>query len=318
MCFHVYLYFISFYFFLFVFQFVKYIYFFIIYEEEKIDNSFSSNSDFFLLNEINDENLKKKGLVQSKIINEHYEMKYFEDFFNSRKKVNGNIYLFSLKELELLIQDFVKYLTPHPKSGANGFSEFINNKPCRKIEKSIIYGKEIKITISNPKEVKTSFYQQNYTNYEVNTDITLWKVNRRYSDFIWLRENLIKLYPGIYCPPLPEKKAGPSRLGDKFIEKRRLFLTQFINDLAKIEIFKSSEVFIDFLSVQDRDRFEQKKEEFNSKKTPSFLGDNLSFTGNVNLMEDSDKLDNYFNNIGNYLEMQTQIIEEMKENLKLY
>ena len=37
-------------------------------------------------------------------------------------------------------------------------------------------------------------------------------------------------------------------------------------------------------------------------------------------MEDSDKLDNYFNNIGNwnYLEMQTQIIEEMKENLKLY
>ena len=97
------MYFISFYFFLFVFQFVKYIYFFIIYEEEKIDNSFSSNSDFFLLNEINDENLKKKGLVQSKIINEHYEMKYFEDFCNSRKKVNGNIYLFSLKELELLI-----------------------------------------------------------------------------------------------------------------------------------------------------------------------------------------------------------------------
>ena len=93
-------------------------------------------------------------------------MKYFEDFFNSRKKVNGNIYLFSLKELELLIQDFVKYLTPHPKSGANGFSGFINNKPCRKIEKSIIYGKEIKITIWNPKEVKTSFYQQNYTNYE--------------------------------------------------------------------------------------------------------------------------------------------------------
>ena len=52
----------------------------------------------------------------------------------------------------------------------------------------------------------------------------------------------MKLYPGIYCPPIPDKKAGPARLEDKFIEKRRLFLTQFINDLAKIEIFKASEV----------------------------------------------------------------------------
>jgi hypothetical protein len=287
-------------------------------EEEKIDNSFSSNSDFFILNDIKDENSKKKQLIQSKIINEKYELKHFEDFCNSRKKVNGNIYLFSLKELELLIQDFVKYHTPHPNSGINGLSGFINNKLCKKIEKSIINDKQIKITITNPKEIKTSFYQQNYTNYEVHTDLTLWKVNRRYSDFIWLRENLIKFYPGIYCPPIPEKKPGPARLEDKFIEKRRLFLTQFINDLARIEIFKSSDVLIDFLSVQDRDRFDRKKEEYNSKKVPILLEDNLSFTGNVNLMEDCDKLDNYFNNIENYLDTQMQIFGEMKTNLNSY
>ena len=286
--------------------------------EIKLDNSFSSNSDFYLLdNSYNKEIQKKKDLIQTEIIDKKYEYKHFEDFCNSRKHVNGNIYLFSYEELKSLIDDFVKYHTPHPNQGSND-SQFINRKQCKKIEKTDFNGKKFKITISNPKEIKTSFYQQNYTCYEINTDPLLWKVLRRYSDFIWLRETLMKLYPGIYCPPIPEKKAGPARLEDKFIEKRRLFLTQFINDLCKNEIFKSSDALNDFLSIQDRNRFEKIKDIYNSKTAPVLLEDNFSFTGYVNLMEDSKKLDNYFNNIEKYLEMQSQIIEDMKENLKSY
>ena len=152
----------------------------------------------------------------------------------------------------------------------------------------------------------------------MHTDLTLWKVNRRFSDFIWLRNTLTKFYPGIYCPPIPEKKAGPARFEDKFIEKRRLFLTQFINDLTKIEIYKSSEVLIDFLSTKDRNRFEREKENFDSKNEPALLEDNWSFTGQVNLMEDSKKIDNYYKNIGKYLDMQSEILDGMKDNLKLY
>ena len=288
-------------------------------EEILINDSFLSNSDFFLLDDKNDKDLqKKKDLIHNEIISKNYEYNHFEDFCNSRKHVNGNINLFSLEELKLLISDFIKYHTPHPQGGANIISQFINKKPCKLIEKSVINDKIVKITISNPKEVQTSFYQQNYTCYEICTDLTLWKVYRRYSDFIWLRETLMRLYPGIYCPPIPEKKAGPSRFEDKFIEKRRLFLTQFINDLTKIEIFKSSEVLIDFLSIKDRDRFEKKKEIFNSKNGPILLEDNWSFSGNANLMEDSKKIDNYYNNISKYLEMQAQILDGMKDNLNLY
>ena len=140
--------------------------------------------------------------------------------------------------------------------------------------------------------MQTSFYQQNYTSYDVHTDLTLWKVNRRFSDFIWLRDTLTKFYPGIYCPPIPEKKAGPARFEEKFVEKRRLFLTQFINDLAKIELYKSSEVLIDFLSTKDRNRFEREKENFDSKNEPTLLEENWSFNGTANLMEDSKKIDN--------------------------
>ena len=285
--------------------------------EEKIDNSFSSNSDFFLLEEQNDkDNQKKKILIQTEIINKKYEIKHFQDFCNSRKQINGNIYLISYEELKSLIEEFIKYHTPHPQ-GINNISQFINNKPCKKIEKSVINDKVIKISITNPKEIKTSFYQQNYTCYEIYTDLPLWKVDRRYSDFIWLRETLMKLYPGIYCPPIPEKKAGPARLEEKFIEKRRIFLTQFINDLAKNEIFKSSDVLIDFLSIRDRKRFDRRKENYNSMNAPTLLEDNFSFSGIAYLMEDSKKLDNYYNNISKYLEMQTQILDEMKYNLNL-
>ena len=281
------------------------------------NSSLSSTSDYFLLEDKNDKEItKKKELIQSEIINKNYDFKHFQDFCNSRQQVNGNVYLFSYDNLKSLISDFVKYHTPHPKSGGN--SNFVNNKPCRLIEKSVINDRIIKISITNPKEVQTSFYQQNYTSYDVATDLTLWKVSRRYSDFIWLRETLMKLYPGIYCPPLPEKKPGPARLEEKFIEKRKLFLTKFINDLVKNEIFKSSEVLIDFLSIQDRNRFETRKEIYNSKKPPVLLEENFSFTGNANLMEDSKKIDNYFNNIQKYFETQALILDEMKNNLNLY
>ena len=288
-------------------------------EEIKIDNSFSSNSDYFLLDNPNDKELqKKKDLIQSEIINKNYEYKHFEDFCNSRKQVNGNIYLFSLDELKSLISDFTKYHTPYPQQGSNNNKQFINKKECKMIEKSVLNDRKVKITITNPIEIKTSFYQQNYISYEIYTNPTIWKVNRRYSDFIWLRDTLMKFYPGIYCPPMPEKKAGPARFEEKFIEKRRAYLTKFINDLAKNEIFKSSEVLIDFLSIQDRDRFEKRKESYNSKNPPILLEENLSFSGYVNLMEDSKKLDNYFNNIGKYLEMQTSLLDEIKEHLKSY
>jgi len=288
-------------------------------EINKQNESFFSNSGFFLLEDVKDVDLqKKKELVQTEIVNKNYEYKHFEDFCNSRKQVNGNINLFSLEELKSLISDFVKLHTPHPQSGNYNNPQFINIKSCKLIEKTPINDKVVKISITNPKEVQTSFYQQNYTSYDVHTDLTLWKVNRRFSDFIWLRNTLTKFYPGVYCPPIPEKKAGPARFEEKFVEKRRLFLTQFINDLTKIEIYKSSEVLIDFLSTKDRNRFEREKENFDSKNEPALLEDNWSFNGQVNLMEDSKKIDNYYKNIGKYLDMQSELLDGMRDNLKLY
>lgn len=56
---------------------------------------------------------------------------------------------------------------------------------------------------------------------------TVEHVFRRYSDFLWLRTVLVKSFPGVFIPPLPEKKV----LGNKdnaFVESRRIDLQRWL------------------------------------------------------------------------------------------
>ena len=103
---------------------------------------------------------------------------------------------------------------------------------CRKIEKSPLNDKKVTITIQNPKAIETSIFQPNYIIYEIITDVTQWQVERRYSDFDWLRQTLKKIHPGLYCPPLPQKKLGSRRFENDFVAKRMKYLNKFLNDIV--------------------------------------------------------------------------------------
>ena len=55
-------------------------------------------------------------------------------------------------------------------------------------------------------------FQQDYVSYCVETSEQGWSVNRRYTEFQWLRETLDKMFPGlpvtvtlIQIPPIPKK-----------------------------------------------------------------------------------------------------------------
>jgi hypothetical protein len=37
-------------------------------------------------------------------------------------------------------------------------------------------------------------------------DVGNFEIRRRYNDFFYYREALVKKWPGIYVPPIPEKK----------------------------------------------------------------------------------------------------------------
>ena len=43
-------------------------------------------------------------------------------------------------------------------------------------------------------------------------DIGAFEIRRRYNDFFYLRESLVKIWPALYIPPIPEKKIAVSLL----------------------------------------------------------------------------------------------------------
>jgi len=72
-------------------------------------------------------------------------------------------------------------------------------------------------------------------------------VFRRYRDFVWLRTILVKLYPGLFVPPLPPKKI----IGNQdtlFVNERRFDIERFLNRLVAVPAFLQSSPLQAFLT----------------------------------------------------------------------
>ncbi|KAG2181385.1 hypothetical protein INT43_008968 [Umbelopsis isabellina] len=85
-----------------------------------------------------------------------------------------------------------------------------------------------------------------HTNYVVESQQRSSVVLRRYSDFWWLWETLLKRYPFRILPNLPPKKLGG--MDAVFLDKRRKGLTRFVNFLVCHPTLSQDEVVEKFLS----------------------------------------------------------------------
>ena len=186
---------------------------------------------------------------------------------------------------------------------------------CKKSEKNSLNDKNIKVIIQNPKTSEKSLLSKQYTIYEVCTEYMHWLVQRRYSDFDWLRTILCKFYPRILIPPIPGKKVGNRRFEQDFIEKRMKFLQIFIDEIMKNEELKSSEALYAFLSFSDRTQFERKVKELNSIIPSQYCEDLKALEGKITILND-DFNENYYININNYYKLQYQILNRLNYNLK--
>ena len=186
---------------------------------------------------------------------------------------------------------------------------------CKKIEKNNLNDKEIKVKIQNPKTSEKSLLSSQFTIYEVCTESMKWLVNRRYSDFDWLRTILCKFFPRILIPPIPGKKVGNRRFEQDFIEKRMKFLQIFIDEIMKNETLKSSEALYAFLSFVDRTQFERKIKELNSIIPSQYSEDLKTLEGKITILND-DYNENYYINLNNYFKLQYQILTRLNYNLK--
>ena len=304
-------------------------------------------------NEEKDEELElKRNLLQKEIIEGNYNKEQFIDYCLALKPYGDDISQWTYEELKSTVISFITYHKQEElkekqeeqmknqyqvqnnqmENQINNFFEEnnkindLNNNTnitkeyqlnCRKIEKSPLNDKKVTITIQNPKAIETSIFQPNYIIYEIITDVTQWQVERRYSDFDWLRQTLKKIHPGLYCPPLPQKKLGSRRFENDFVAKRMKYLNKFLNDIVESEIFKASEVLISFLSITNREQFEFKKKSFDSMKSPELIEEYYSLDGKVNLLED-DYNEMYYTNIQKYNNVQKQLLDRINYNLKNY
>lgn len=133
---------------------------------------------------------------------------------------------------------------------------FFGFKKCRIVETirgPIIPEEAITIKLSNP--ITRGAGVMKYTVYDTKTETTLshfvykeMRVNRRYSDFLWLHKCLSCKYLGVVIPPMPDKKLF-GNFNELFVEERRQALELFVNRVShhsllskslELEIFLSS------------------------------------------------------------------------------
>ncbi|CAG8594286.1 6103_t:CDS:10 [Acaulospora morrowiae] len=90
-----------------------------------------------------------------------------------------------------------------------------------------------------------------HVNYIVESQRLGTRVIRRYSDFWWLMECLVKKYPYRILPALPPKKIGVNgfyfTVDESFLEKRRKGLTRFLNFISRHPVLKDDELVEMFL-----------------------------------------------------------------------
>jgi hypothetical protein len=157
---------------------------------------------------------------------------------------------------------------------------------CKLLPPSILSNSfPITVTIKNPKPIQSSnFFQNNYVEYEIETitnDNNIILVKRRYSDFEWLRNTLLKNNPGLMIPPLPNKKMGSRRFELSFIEKRMKFLQNFIDNIINNKIFLANESLVYFLTETNKEKFLFKMKELNNYVPSSFVEDLKTLSGYV-------------------------------------
>ncbi|BGO88528.1 hypothetical protein NBRC10512_003374 [Rhodotorula toruloides] len=85
---------------------------------------------------------------------------------------------------------------------------------------------------------------------------------RRFHDFVFLRDGLVKDFPACVVPPLPEKHRMEYVIGDRFsaefIERRRQDLERFLQRLARHPKLSRTEIFQNFLESTEWNVYKHK------------------------------------------------------------
>jgi hypothetical protein len=104
-----------------------------------------------------------------------------------------------------------------------------------------------------------------YVVFKVTTKPLNFEVERRYSDFLWLRNHLAREFPGLYIPPMAPKDG--KHFDEDYLNKRKEMLQLFIDDILEHPTLKVTQVFLDFLKIAGEEAFNSSMTSYDNKKT---------------------------------------------------
>ena len=178
--------------------------------------------------------------------------------------------------------------------------------------------KDIKIEIKDPKKLETKLFSGKSVNYSVVTYPFNYIVERKYSDFNWLRETIFNLYNNILIPKMSYKgKVTKDKHDDNFIKKRMRFLERFINYIIKDETIKTSQILYDFLTIKNYEEFINKKKQYEKIKIFNFIDikDRKSLNGELNIKINKEK-ETYLENVKDNTIYNSNLFKKLNSNFK--
>jgi len=175
----------------------------------------------------------------------------------------------------------------------------------------------IKIEIFLGQKMPGSFFSKAYQTFVISIPLLNLRVERRYSDFEWFRQTLINLFPGKIIPPLPKKnKTGGDRFKEKYLSKRIRNLEKFFGLLLKDESIKLSQIFYDFVSIEEINSFNNKKKSYNTIKLPQTLKEYKSLNGKLEVKLDEEKEETY-QDIKSQIDTKQELLSKLNKQIKL-
>ena len=175
----------------------------------------------------------------------------------------------------------------------------------------------IKIEIALGEKKPGTFFSKAYQTYIITVPKLNLKVSRRYSDFEWLRQILVYIFSSSVIPPIPKKnKLGGDRFNEEFLEKRTRTLEKFLNLLLEDPNIKSSQLFYEFLSIEELNKFYEMKKHYNHYKLPQTLKEYKTLNGQLDIKVD-DSREIYYQNIKDQTEINQELLSKLNKQFKL-
>ena len=290
---------------------------------------------------------EKQNFLRTNILEQGYDVNQFVAFLQSKKgEAGADISNWSMEDLYAVVKEFIfkinaeqqnQNLSQPQQSSVPSVPTIAQNSDIRQSSASINLTEEdfgivipeyteclkteitelykydnIEITVKEPQKVNAGFFSKTYINFLINTNPINANVRRKHADFVWLRERLSVIFNLTVLPHLVKK----IKVDDKKMNKKMRNLEAFLVYLAKDPLIKTSQIFYDFLTLENDSDFEKRKKIYNKLKTPIELKDIKTIDGRMKISVNPNK-EQFLDNIRDNSAFNETALKKFNQNFKL-